>query len=173
MNSIFSRVSVPAILSNESSSLTISLIMSKFTTSKTSAILFPDTSSCDLSYDVDVMLLRSNTSHFSYPFVYWDFHVFNGMMILLQLVVAISKAKISTNDCLVSGSDMALFTDNPNLCKKFIKASVKPCIILVNEVIFPQIPQSNLKNLKLLHIIVQLHHHQIRFDLVSQHNALP
>lgn len=53
-----------------------------------------------------------------------------------RLVFVFSMANICINDCLVSGSDVALFTTEPNLCKKLVNASVGPCITSINEVEF-------------------------------------
>ena len=89
----------------------------------------------------------------------------------MHLVFAFLNANISINDCLVSGSNMSLFTAEPNLCKNSVKASPDPCIILVNTVDSPP-NQPNPKLLKLQYNIARLHHHQIGFVLVSQHNAL-
>lgn len=69
---------------------------------------------------------------------------FNGLIPLLHSVFLFPNGKILINDCLVSESDMALFTPKPNLCKKLVKAFAGPFIALVN---YP--PQSYLKLLKL------------------------
>lgn len=62
---------------------------------------------------------------------------------------------------------MALFTAEPNLCKKLVNVSVGSCITFINEA-----PQTYPNLLKLQHDIIPLYHHQIRFVLVSQYNAL-
>ena len=68
---------------------------------------------------------------------------------------------------------MALFTAKLNFCKNSVTASPEPCIILVNEVgPPPRFLQPDPKFLKQQHNLVQLHRHQIRFVLVSQHNTL-
>ena len=62
---------------------------------------------------------------------------FNDLIAVLHLVFALSNVNIFfINKYLVSGSDMALFTAEPNLCKNSVKAFAEPCIILVNEVDF-------------------------------------
>lgn len=96
----------------KSPSLTIFLEMAKFTTIRTLDILILDTSSFDLHYDIGGILLRTNTNYLSYPFVYQVPHAFNGLITLLHLVFVFSKANISINDCLVTGSYMALLTAN-------------------------------------------------------------
>jgi hypothetical protein len=68
---------------------------------------------------------------------------------------------------------MALFTAEPNLCKKSVKASAGPCITFVNEEDpHPPAPQPSPKLLKPQHNIVQLQHHQIGFAFTSQRITL-
>jgi hypothetical protein len=98
MNAIFSRVNVLAILSSESSSLTISLEIAQFNTIKASGILIPETSSYDLPCDMSLMLLKANSNCLSFHLSIRDPLAFNGLIGFLCSVFAFSNAKISVND---------------------------------------------------------------------------
>jgi hypothetical protein len=82
------------------------------------------------------LLLRTIISCFPYLFIYRAPCAFSGLIALLHLVFCISNANIYIDDCLVSGSVMALFIGELNLYKNSGKASPEFCIILVNEVDF-------------------------------------
>lgn len=58
---------------------------------------------------------------------------FKSLIILLHSGVALSKAKESMNIFLTSGADIILFTAELNLCKKSLKPSFCPFIILLND----------------------------------------
>ena len=64
---------------------------------------------------------------------------FKGIITLLYSEWAFSNTKDSINICLTSGSDTILFiADSIFAKKKSVKASLGPCIILVNDsVLFP------------------------------------
>lgn len=66
--------------------------------------------------------------------------IFNSLILSLRLVFENLNAKISINTCLASGSNMALFIVETNLCKnkQIVKASPESCIIFVHEVDFFQ-----------------------------------
>lgn len=49
--------------------------------------------------------------------------VFNGPIAPLHWVFTFSNARTSINDCLISGSDMALLAEDPNFPKKLVKTS--------------------------------------------------
>lgn len=57
----------------------------------------------------------------------------NGLITLLHSTLVFSKVKDPINICLASGSDIILFTADVNLYKISVKASFKPCILLVND----------------------------------------
>ena len=113
---IFSRVSVPGILSSESSSLTISLGMAKFTTIKASGIFISKTSSYGLPYDI---IINANENQYQVSVLPICLvgapPAFNGLSALLHSVFVLSKANISINDCLVSGSDNSSIQLNQSL----------------------------------------------------------
>lgn len=96
MNTLFSSANIPAILSSESSSLTNSLEMTKFTTIKALTIMIPEISSYNLPYGIGVVLLRTNTSCLSYQFKAPC--ASNGLIALLHSIFAFSNANISIND---------------------------------------------------------------------------
>jgi hypothetical protein len=58
---------------------------------------------------------------------------FKGIITLLHFELAFSKFKGSVSIFLVSKSDPVLVTVEINLCKKSVKASFGPYIILVND----------------------------------------
>ena len=120
MNIILSIVNVPAILSYESPSLSISLEMTKFTTMKASDIFISKTSSYVLPCGISMMLLKTHTSclvSLIYSFILAP-HAFNHLIALLYSIFTFSQANFFISDYLVSGSDMAFFAVKLNDYKK-------------------------------------------------------
>jgi hypothetical protein len=84
---IFYRSIVPAVLRFGSTSLIIPLEETKFT-NKTLGILISMTSSYGYPYDINMMLLKTNASSFSSPFIYWGSSCFRRSNCTFTLCVS-------------------------------------------------------------------------------------
>ena len=70
-----------------------------------------------------MMFVRANISCVPYPLIHWHYRGSNNLITLSHCALAFSNVTIFNNTCLESGSYMALFTAETNLCKKSVKAS--------------------------------------------------
>lgn len=137
---------------------TILLQITIFLTIKALGILRPETFSGLVTVSLQMIIisstvnalciLRSKTSSYGLPNYHGIIHTrtiisclpdpllcrscpcINGLVTFVHSIFAFSSAKVFVSTCLISGSDIALFTAATNLSKKSVKASSEPCIVL-------------------------------------------